>query len=202
MTAEGLRERKKRQTRNALVDAALRLFETKGFGRTTVDEIAAAADVSPRTFARYFTSKEDVALTAQLRIDEAFLDRLSARTATGSLAADLAAAADEIVVELVADRPRWDQFLRSLPIIAASPALTGRYLERQDRLHQDWLERQPGADRLRLRLALGWASIAQYVALDEWARSGSTDPAALRAQLAEVFRFLGTGLSETTLGLR
>ncbi|MFE0151421.1 TetR/AcrR family transcriptional regulator [Nonomuraea sp. NPDC059007] len=55
-----LRERKKRQTRQALMDAAGRLFDERGYEATTVDQIAAAAGVSTRTFFSYFRHKADV----------------------------------------------------------------------------------------------------------------------------------------------
>jgi len=61
MTSEqGLRQRKKERTRGALVEAAVTLFERKGYENTTIAEIAAAADVATRTFFAYFPTKEDV----------------------------------------------------------------------------------------------------------------------------------------------
>ncbi|KUI23978.1 TetR family transcriptional regulator [Mycobacterium sp. IS-1742] len=58
----GLRERKKQRTRNTLINAAVELCDRQGFENTTVDQIAAVADVSPRTFSRYFATKEAVVL--------------------------------------------------------------------------------------------------------------------------------------------
>ena len=93
MSAElGVRERKKLAARKALTDAALNLFEKKGFDATTVNQIAQLAGMSPRTFFRYFETKEDVVFQDARRHLEELRSLLRSRPASESNGVALRAA--------------------------------------------------------------------------------------------------------------
>lgn len=125
--APGLRERRRDATRRALEDAALRLFARDGFDATTVETICAAAEVSPRTFFRYFATKDEV-LNPERRARQA---RLRDVVAAASLEdpddpddLDVALAAlAALAADLGTDRER---LLLQRQAVITSPALRGR----------------------------------------------------------------------------
>jgi AcrR family transcriptional regulator len=80
-TGVGRREENKQRTRSALEEAAARLFDERGFGATTVRDIAAAAGVGERTFFRYFPSKEDLVLGQVRDLIPGLMDRVRDRPA-------------------------------------------------------------------------------------------------------------------------
>src|ERR1700730_1837346 len=78
-SAPGLRQRKRQQTRERLTEAAMALFLDRGVEATPRDDIAAAADVSRRSFFHYFASKEDVVFACQEESTAALISAAAAR---------------------------------------------------------------------------------------------------------------------------
>ncbi|MEV4093486.1 TetR family transcriptional regulator [Streptosporangium saharense] len=127
----GLRERKKHRTRLALIDAALDLFAEQGYEATTVDQIAAAVDVSPRTFFRYFATKEDVALSLPLDGQEVMLAELAARPPEEPPFTALGHAMRAVVTMLEdADPADTARFLKARELIENTPALLAGSMRR------------------------------------------------------------------------
>ncbi|MET9355621.1 TetR/AcrR family transcriptional regulator [Streptomyces sp. NPDC006617] len=124
--AEGLRERKKRQTRQYISDVATGLFLERGFEAVTVAEVADAANVSVNTVYNYFPAKEDLFLDRSKGV----VDRLS-RWVRGRRDGESAARAvlRELREEVESVSPRiglMDGYARFMGVIHASPALRSR----------------------------------------------------------------------------
>lgn len=180
MSDTGLRERKKAQTRLALEDAALELFATKGFDATTVDEIAAACDVSRRTFFRYYASKEEVFSGEHEDEETAVFEFISARPASEPALTSLRAAVVAMADDLGADRER---LLAKMRIIQQTPSLESTALQHSsemvDRIVEALVARSEGEpapdDVFRMRLVTQAAIGALRAAIERWAADGGTD---------------------------
>jgi len=129
----GLRERKKRRTREALLHTALRLFTTQGYERTTVDEIVDAVEVSQRTFFRYFANKEAVAFAVQEAVDARFLAELRQRPASEAPFEAMRRAALNAwctIAEAEAEDVTAELRMRAYRMIESTPALHAAHMRR------------------------------------------------------------------------
>ncbi len=122
------RERRRARTRRDIADTALALMLERGYDRVTVDDIAAAADIAPRTFFRYFASKDDVLFHDHIERIEAVRAHLTARPAGEPLIESLQETV-RAVAGSYADED--DRTRRCMAIAAAHPALRAKFLDQQ-----------------------------------------------------------------------
>lgn len=191
---DGLRERKKEQTRDALRDAAHDLFIERGFPGTTIDDIAAAADVSPRTFFRYFASKEEVLFSAFDETLDLLREFLDSRPDGESVHDSLQAASEQFAS--LGDDVSADP--RTFEIFQATEALHARYLQsffRLESMTAEWIAARahlPPQDILPRTLGAVLASGAR-VALEAWVEQPGSD---LRSLLEPSLSMIGRALGE------
>jgi AcrR family transcriptional regulator len=123
------RERKKQQTRDALVRAGLELFLAKGYEHTSVHEITDAVDVAERTFFRYFASKEDLALSFVKDGAKALAEALSSRP-PGEEPLQALRGAFHLTMEQFAARsgPGASPYFLMMELIDSTPALLAAQL--------------------------------------------------------------------------
>jgi AcrR family transcriptional regulator len=192
--ANGLRERKKARTREAIIDAALDLFESKGFDATTIDDIAAAADVSPRTFFRYFESKLDVVMARNAPKEPTIGPLLAARPASeGPIEAMRQVMREELVAQ-VADPAH----VRELQVVITTPSLRNlareHFYEEEAEIASAFAERL-GADEHDLApyVIAGAVASAIWTVVDRWIADGA-EPDHLEPMIDEAFALLASGL--------
>jgi AcrR family transcriptional regulator len=184
------RERKKRQTRDALVHAALTLFDAKGYEHTAVREITDAVDVSERTFFRYFASKEDLALSVIRERSDELVRELAARPAPEPPMTALGNAfkASMRVLALDDDQPGGESlYLRVIMLIVSTPTLLAAHLgarSDQDARLVGVLAEREGVDPLtdlRPRLAAAVFGGLVFTANQMWQAEGDGTVGAMMA---------------------
>jgi AcrR family transcriptional regulator len=194
--SSGLRERKKQQTREAIHRAAMRLFAERGFDATTIADIAAAADIAPRTFFSYFASKEE-AVFAKFEplyadFDRAMRERPPGTTALDALREWIMLAAKEFSGDV--DYAKLEARLRrESPAVAACDLQHMRRFERRlaEAVGEDFGE---PADALRPRLVAAAAVAALQASSDAADEIIETDPAAAQRLLADPAAFIDDAL--------
>ncbi|OLT23604.1 hypothetical protein BJF79_45925 [Actinomadura sp. CNU-125] len=188
----GVRERKKRRTRMALIDAALELFVRDGYEETTIDEIVAAIPVSQRTFFRYFASKEDVVLSQVSEryraVEEALAERPAAERPFTALFEALRTVLQTVAAGDEADVAR---FRRIRQVIETTPALLSAeliaYAASEGALVAE-IARREGVDTardLRPRLVVALFTAATRVGFEECSRREIWDPGTIAARVDE-----------------
>jgi len=185
---EGLRERKRRETRQRLAETGLRLFLERGYEATTLDAIAEAAGVSRRTIFHYFNQKDEILLAWQSGIGEAIrtaiLRERPQKSPLDTVLAALLRLAGEYQAE---DHIRIERLLASTERLGASKL--AKYAAQEQAVFEGLAELWPAPERrARLRLVAMLAVGALRVAFERWAERGGAEPLAdcLRRAFAEM----------------
>nr|BBH94823.1 TetR family transcriptional regulator [Thermogemmatispora argillosa] len=176
-TRPGLRERKKRLLQEAIEQAALTLFRQRGYEQTAIQDIAEAVMISPRTFFRYFPSKEEVLLgptRAVMQAGLAYLRALpvaQAREARAALQGALLHIADLYQQQRRSFLLRY-QIARQVPSVAAFYLYA---LLEAETAFCDLLQERGGEtlDRAQLRLLVATHIATLRVTLEQWLDGGA-----------------------------
>src|SRR6266511_6463254 len=130
-----VRERTRRAVRDELAQLAKDLFVEKGYDETTIDDLAAAAGMSKRTFFRYFASKEELVMGKYEVLGEQLAEDLAARPAGELVWVSLRQVFGR-VVDHVENDARATESVAMENIVRDHPTLNASYLERVSRMQE------------------------------------------------------------------
>jgi AcrR family transcriptional regulator len=193
----GLRERKKAETRSALGQAALRLAIERGVDGVSADEIAAAANVSVRTFHNYFNSKDSAVIAGFDDHIGAYVDELRGRPSSEPIWESLEVVLASVIVtvgELATQGPAQIESLWTSPALAAYRSVL---LDEMRRVLVETIASRTGTDvdtDLYPHLVAAAAGSAFHIAL-KFPGPGPDEPDRRRL-LHECLALLRTGLPE------
>lgn len=194
MLPTSLREQKKARTRAAIARAALELFAARGFDSVALADVAAAADVAPRTLFRYYADKEELLFGEDAVMSAALGEALAARP-EGEPAAASVREATVGVVSLLQDRR--EEFRARQAVIDASPRLKARERAKHrdyERAVAAWLATR-GEDGHRARLLARTAVTCYDEATVRWLADADPSRPGLEARLREAYADLATLLA-------
>ena len=165
----GLRERKKARTRATIREEALRLFREQGYYATTVEQIAAAAEVSPSTFFRYFPTKEDVVL--QDDMEPLLAEAIEHQPPELGVVAAVRGAMRTVFGNM--DQQQWDRMRQQTELAMTTPEVRARAMDdfaRTITVMAEVTARRTGLspDDLRVRTAAGAIFGAILAATAPW----------------------------------
>ncbi|MGO9141165.1 MAG: TetR/AcrR family transcriptional regulator [Streptosporangiaceae bacterium] len=197
----GLRERKKRATRQALGYAAMQLAVERGLDNVLVEDIAAAAGVSPRTFSNYFTSKYEAFCSLQIdraeRIGEALRQRPPGEPLWDAIS-------HVVLEEYGPGGPPRAEWLAGLRMAVVTPALRGEYLKVLALTHYALaaaIAERTGADQHKdifPRILAGAVTAACQAASERWLFDDP--PAPMRTLIREALSQLADGMLDVIPG--
>ncbi|HET8525815.1 MAG TPA: TetR family transcriptional regulator [Actinomycetota bacterium] len=192
-TKVGLRERKKERTRAELTDAAFRLFAERGFDETTIEDIVEQVEISPRTFFRYFDSKEDVVIGFFDDMGLELRAMLEARPADEPPFEALRGALGSLI-DLYEERA--ERVMAAKRLAHETPAIRARLLDKHARW-ENWVTEvlcdrgESGQDDPHARLIAAVALAAYGTAVNSWCTvEGRQD---LHALVGDALREVGRG---------
>lgn len=172
---DGVRERKRQETRRRITEAGVRLISSKGYEQTTLDEIAEAAGISRRSFFHHFKSKDDILLSLQGSMARTLITQLETMPPGGRPL--------EVMQTVMLDALRQfsgDDLIRIDRLMRASPAVQARkqasYAEEEKLLHAALVARWPGESVAALRLIAMFCIGTGRIATEAWSMGGYQRP--------------------------